>query len=51
MEHAVLVVGYGREHGKDYWLIKNSWGANWGEKGYIKIVRGRNCNNLANVHE
>jgi len=50
LEHAVLVVGYGREHGKDYWLIKNSWGRNWGLfGGYIKVARGRNCNNLAHT--
>jgi len=40
VDHAVTVVGYGSENGEKYWLIKNSWGEDWGEKGFIRLKRG-----------
>ena len=42
VDHAITVVGYGTDNGQDYWLIKNSWGPNWGENGFIRLKRGVN---------
>lgn len=41
IDHAVQMVGYGSDatSGKNYWIVKNSWGTLWGEDGFIKLDR------------
>jgi hypothetical protein len=48
--HAVEIVGWGIEGNKKYWIIKNSWGTEWGDNGYFRMIRGiNNCELEENI--
>lgn len=39
LDHAIIAVGYGAEGDKKFYIVRNSWGTDWGEKGYIRMFR------------
>jgi len=40
--HAIEILGWGEEDGRKYWIIKNSWGKEWGDGGFFRMIRGTN---------
>ncbi len=53
VDHSVTLVGWGfdEKHQEKYWLLMNSWGAHWGEKGYFKMVRGSDHMGIESICE
>lgn len=39
--HAIKILGWGVDNGTPYWLVANSWNEDWGDKGFFKILRGK----------
>jgi len=40
LDHCVLITGYGTQSGTNFWWVRNSWGTDWGENGYLQVQRG-----------
>lgn len=51
LDHAITAVGYGTENGNNYYLVRNSWGTGWGDKGYLKIGRNGDGYGICGIQE
>jgi len=49
INHAVQLVGFNSDAPTPYWIVRNSWGPSWGEKGYIFLKQGGNQCGVANL--
>ena len=52
LDHAVVAVGYGVDATKgDYYIVRNSWGASWGNKGYVNIAGGKDGAGICGIQQ
>ncbi|XP_074597360.1 crustapain-like [Brevipalpus obovatus] len=49
LNHGVAIFGYDSQDGYDLWIIRNSWGEDWGEDGYVRFARGQNLCGVADA--
>lgn len=49
INHGVVVTGVKNSGTDNYWIVKNSWGTDWGESGYVRVDRSQNNGNLCDI--
>jgi len=47
LDHCVMITGYGSESGTNYWWVRNSWGTDWGQSGYLQVESGADVCGIA----
>jgi len=47
LDHCVMITGYGSESGMNYWWVRNSWGSDWGQSGYLQVESGADICGIA----
>jgi C1A family cysteine protease len=51
LDHAITAVGYGTEGGVDFYIVRNSWGASWGDHGYLRIAAIENTVGICGIQQ
>merc|ERR1711865_1271169 len=49
LDHAITAIGWGSDDKQDYYIVRNSWGAEWGDAGYLKIAAGGDYCGIENI--
>ena len=49
VNHAVVIVGFSSDDDGDYYIVRNSWGADWGEQGYIRVAAGQDGSGVCGI--
>jgi len=49
LDHGILIVGY--DTNQKFWIVKNSWGATWGEQGYLRIGQNGNGFGICGIQQ
>lgn len=51
LDHAITAVGWGTSGSTNFYIVRNSWGGSWGDKGYIKIASTASGNGICGIQQ
>jgi len=51
LDHAITAVGFGNKDGQSYYIVRNSWGPTWGDKGYIMIAAVEGTKGICGIQQ
>jgi len=51
LDHAITAVGYGNKNGQNYYIVRNSWSASWGDQGYIMIAAVEGTKGICGIQQ